>query len=91
MTLLRIARRACLAAMAVATAGLGLTAFDGTAQAVSRRTESACKADYHNFCPGYSIDSPALRHCMKSAGKNLSLGCRRALVADGEIPAKYGR
>ncbi len=91
MSLSSIARRAGLAAAAVVTAGLGLTAFDGSANAISRRTESACKNDYYTFCPGYSIDSPALRHCMKKQGKNVSLGCRRALAAEGEIPANWAR
>lgn len=91
MTINSIARRAGLAAIALATAGFGLSAFDSSAMAITKKVENACRGDYHTFCPGYSIDSPALRHCMKSAGKSLSIGCRRALAAEGEIPAKYAR
>lgn len=71
--------------------GLGLTAFDGSAFAHSKRVQNACRTDYHKFCPGYKVGSASLRECMQSAGMNISLGCRRALAAEGEIPAKYAR
>lgn len=75
-------------------AGVGLFAvagFANEAAAHSQRVKNACRSDYHSFCPGYPLDSAALRQCMRSHGKGVSLGCRRALAADGEIPAKWAR
>lgn len=86
----RNAKRARAAAALLAASGVML-AVAGDASAYSDRVKNACRGDYHQFCPGYSVGSAALRQCMKSAGKNISLACRRALVADGEMPAKYAR
>lgn len=91
MSIAHFARRLGIAAAFAVTVTAGLTAFDNQASALSSKVHNACRADYHTFCPGYSLDSPALRHCMKSAGRRLALACRRALAAEGEIPAKYGR
>ncbi len=76
---------------AVASAAAVMIAMTAEAGAVSEKVKSACKNDYYQFCPQYSVGSTALRQCMRSAGKNISLTCRRALVADGEMPAKYAR
>lgn len=80
-----------LAATFAFAATAALLASGAPASAHSKRVQNACKTDYHRFCPGYKVESNALRECMKSAGYNVSLGCRRALAADGEIPAKWAR
>ncbi|MDX2257829.1 MAG: hypothetical protein NW205_02830 [Hyphomicrobiaceae bacterium] len=56
------------------------------AQAVSDRVKVACSGDYKRFCNGYQVGSASLRNCMRSAGKNLSHVCVRALVDAGEVP-----
>lgn len=91
MTLATLARGFGLAAVFGITATAGVVAFEGSAEAHSKRVQNACRTDYHRFCPGYKVPSASLRECMQSAGMNISLGCRRALAAEGEIPAKYAR
>lgn len=83
--------KAATALAAILVAG-GFSLVSTTAAfAVSERVKQACKHDYFQFCPSYEVGSAALRQCMKSQGKNISLACRRALVSDGELPAKYAR
>ena len=83
---------AAVRALTVLAGAAGLMlAMAADAGAVSDKVKSACKNDYYKFCPQYSVGSTALRQCMRSAGKNISLVCRRALVAEGELPAKYAR
>lgn len=78
------------AAALIAACGL-MVAASGEASAVSERVKQACRGDYFQFCPSYEVGSSALRQCMRAQGKHLSLACRRALAADGEMPAKYAR
>ena len=74
----------------IASCGV-MIAASGEAAAVSERVKQACKGDYFQFCPSYQVGTTALRQCMRSQGRNLSLACRRALAAEGEIPSKYAR
>lgn len=46
--------------------------------------KSACKKDFKTFCPGYDIESNALRQCIRSVAKRLSPGCVDALERSGE-------
>lgn len=52
---------------------------------ISKPVRQACQNDYRKFCGEYGIDSPALRHCMDRAGKNLSKVCVNALINAGEV------
>jgi hypothetical protein len=80
-------------ALSLAAAG-GLAAFGlvlggwsgGAAAQQSKRVQNACRGDYNRFCPGYPLESNALRQCMRAAGKALSRRCLEALVDDGEVP-----
>jgi hypothetical protein len=80
------------AACDLAALGAGLTMSVGDAAAQhSQKVQNACRSDYNRFCPGYAIDSPALRQCMRSAGRALSKRCIDALEDAGEIPRKGRR
>jgi hypothetical protein len=57
----------------------------GSASAVTDRVRNSCYNDYTKFCPAYAVGSPALRQCMRSAGRKLSQKCVSALVDAGEI------
>jgi hypothetical protein len=46
--------------------------------------KSACKRDFKSFCPGYDINSAALRQCMRSVANELSPRCVEALERSGE-------
>lgn len=85
-------RHAGVSAMLLAGAAVvALVGLNGEASAHSQRVKNSCRGDYHSFCPGYPLDSASLRQCMRSHGKAVSLACRRALAAEGEIPAKWAR
>jgi hypothetical protein len=73
--------------LAILGAALGMPAGEAAAQH-SQRVQNACRGDYNRFCPGYPVESSALRQCMRSAGKALSKRCLDALVDEGEIPRK---
>jgi hypothetical protein len=65
-----------------------LAVFAGSvtvAGAVTERVKNSCSNDYYKFCPAYAVGSPALRQCMRSAGRKLSPKCINALVDAGEI------
>ena len=51
----------------------------------SERVQHACANDYHAHCGDYGIETQALRICMNKAGQNLSHGCDKALVDDGQV------
>lgn len=91
MRTIPFARSLGLAALFGLATASGLATFGTPAAAFSKRVHNACRTDYHRFCPGYKVESASLRECMKSAGFNVSIGCRRALAAEGEIPAKWAR
>ena len=46
----------------------------------------ACASDYYAHCSQHDPDSPGVRKCMRTVGKNLSQRCIGALVAAGEVP-----
>ncbi|WP_439544044.1 hypothetical protein [Hyphomicrobium sp.] len=64
---------------------LGALLVSSQAGAVSLGVKLACAADYHAHCSMHSPDSPGVRKCMRSVGRNLSQGCVSALVAAGEV------
>ena len=63
------------------------TLMTSNAFAVSLRVKLACASDYYAHCSAYSPDSPQVRSCMRSVGRNLSRGCINALVSAGEVSA----
>ncbi len=70
--------------LAVAAA-LGSLAAATEASATSLAVKMACAQDYYAHCSQHQPDSPGVRKCMRSVGKNLSQGCISALVAAGEV------
>ncbi|HEX2842577.1 hypothetical protein [Hyphomicrobium sp.] len=75
---------AARAAFAAAVA-LGTLAASTQAGAVSLSVKMACASDYYAHCSQHAPDSPGVRKCMRSVGRNLSQGCINALVAAGEV------
>ena len=69
-----------------AALALGTLAAPGQAGATSLAVKMACASDYYAHCSQYTPDSPGVRKCMRSVGRNLSQGCLSALVAAGEAP-----
>lgn len=57
----------------------------GDASAYGERVRSACKLDYHKFCPSYKEHTAALRSCMRANGGGISKRCFDALVDAGEV------
>jgi hypothetical protein len=70
-------------AAAVALGTLAVSAHE--ASATSLAVKMACASDYYAHCSKHSPDSPGVRQCMRSVGRNLSKGCINALVAAGEV------
>jgi hypothetical protein len=69
-----------------ATLALGTLAVSANqASATSLAVKMACASDYYAHCSQHTPDSPGVRKCMRSVGKNLSKGCIGALVAAGEV------
>ena len=64
---------------------LGAILVSSQAGAVSLGVKLACAADYRANCSMHSPDSPGVRKCMRSVGRNLSQGCLSALVGAGEV------
>jgi hypothetical protein len=77
------ARRAIFTSLVLAA----VTLTASNAFAVSLRVKLACASDYYAHCSAYSPDSPQVRSCMRTVGRNLSKGCVSALVAAGEVSA----
>ncbi len=73
----------CGLALAAALAAIAVSA--SSAGAVTEKVKNACFNDYSKFCPAYAVGSPALRQCMRSAGRKLSQSCKNALADAGEI------
>lgn len=48
-----------------------------------------CTDDYMAYCSSHDPDSSATRRCMETHRSELSQRCVKALVAAGEVPAKY--
>jgi len=67
---------------ALALAALAISS--GSAFAISQQVRVACRADYFSSCSDHAVGSPALRQCMRGHAKQLSRGCKVALVASGE-------
>lgn len=61
----------------------------GPANAVSKKVEKLCEADYNRFCIQYTPGSTEVRRCFESNRKQLSRKCINALVDAGEVPKKY--
>lgn len=59
------------------------------AMAFSKKVEDACAGDYQSYCSQYLPRSVQLRRCFESNRKGLSKWCVRALVDDGQVPARY--
>jgi len=55
------------------------------ASAVSFAVKMACADDYFAHCSMHAPDSPGVRACMRSVGRNLSQRCISALRDAGEI------
>ena len=69
-----------------ASIALGTFALSSNeAGAVSLAVKMACASDYYAHCSMHTPDSPGVRKCMRSVGRNLSQGCISALVAAGEV------
>ena len=72
----------------ILVAAVTLTSFAvsvNEASATSLAVKMACASDYYAHCSQHTPDSPGVRQCMRSVGKNLSKGCISALVAAGEV------
>jgi hypothetical protein len=69
----------------VAAVALGSFAVASQAGAASLAVKMACASDYYAHCSQHTPDSPGVRKCMRSVGKNLSSRCINALVAAGEV------
>lgn len=69
-----------------AAATLGALTLSTQAGAVSLAVKMACASDYYAHCSQHDPDSPGVRKCMRTVGKNLSQRCIGALVAAGEVP-----
>jgi len=66
-------------------AALAALMISGQAGATSLAVKMACASDYYAHCSQHDPDSPGVRKCMRSVGKNLSQRCLGALVAAGEV------
>ncbi|WP_439543811.1 hypothetical protein [Hyphomicrobium sp.] len=64
---------------------LSVLVMSSQAGAVSLSVKLACSSDYYAHCSQFTPDSPGVRKCMRSVGRNLSQGCIGALVAAGEV------
>lgn len=76
---------AARAALAAAVAICSLAASVNEASATSLAVKMACASDYYAHCSQHDPDSPGVRKCMRSVGRNLSSRCINALVAAGEV------
>lgn len=66
-----------------------LAVSGGSALAVSQQVKVACRGDYFAFCSAHSVGSPGVRQCMRAHAKQLSQGCKSALIASGEAGKSY--
>ena len=71
--------------LAVAAALGTVLASANAASATSLAVKMACASDYYAHCSMHAPDSPGVRKCMRSVGRNLSPRCIGALVAAGEV------
>lgn len=74
-----------VAALSALTLAVFSPALNEGALAYSDKVENACRDDYFRFCPGYPLNSAALRLCMESKSRQLSRSCVNALVSSGEV------
>src|ERR1041384_2695860 len=51
---------------------------------INQAVEDACQAEYLTYCFGMKIPSEPLRACFRTNMYKLSLGCAKALLANGE-------
>ncbi len=68
----------------IALALAALAASSANAFAVSQQVRVACRGDYFAYCSEHAVGSQALRQCMRSHAKQLSSGCKTALIKSGE-------
>jgi hypothetical protein len=61
-----------------------LAASGSSALAISQQVKVACRGDYFAYCSAHAVGSPGLRQCMRANAKQLSAGCKSALIASGE-------
>jgi hypothetical protein len=62
---------------------------NAAAYAYDTRVKKACAYDYQEYCSQYEPDSAQLRACFEANRRGLSHYCVSALVAAGEVPARY--
>jgi hypothetical protein len=67
---------------ALAFAALAISG--SSAFAISQQVKVACRGDYFAFCSQHAVGSQSLRQCMRAHAKQLSGGCKSALIASGE-------
>ena len=68
----------------IALALAALTVTSANAFAVSSQVRINCRGDYFAFCSQHAVGSQALRQCMRAHSKQLSQGCKTALIQSGE-------
>jgi hypothetical protein len=68
----------------IALAAAALAVSSANAFAISQQVRVACRGDYFAFCSAHAVGSPALRQCMRAHAKQLSSGCKTALINSGE-------
>ena len=68
--------------LAIALA-LGLVPVEASA-VINQAVEDACQAEYLTHCFGMKIPSEPLRACFRSHMMQLSMGCAKSLLANGE-------
>lgn len=73
----------------VALALAALAVSGSNALAVSQRVKIACRGDYFAFCSQHAVGSQSLRQCMRAHAKQLSSGCKTALIESGEAGKSY--
>lgn len=73
-----------LNSLKIALAVGALTVSASSAFAVSSQVRVACRGDYFAFCSQHEVGSQALRQCMRAHAKQLSSGCKSALLSSGE-------
>lgn len=87
----RIASRLPLLGILAAGLATGVAFAPTEAAAVSKSVQRKCNGDYKRLCPGYKVDSDALRACMRTQHRAISNSCMNALVDAGEAPSSARR
>jgi hypothetical protein len=68
--------------LAIALA-IGLAPVEASA-VINQAVENACQAEYLSYCFGMKIPSEPLRACFRTHMMQLSMGCAKALLDNGE-------